>query len=66
MWPVVVFSPTSQVLETCLLECGVDGTSKGEEACGGNLVLYSELAEAYFLSWFLSRAKQLVITWLEL
>jgi len=48
MWPVLLFNPTSQVLETWLLECGVDGTSKGEEACGGNLGLYSELAEAFF------------------
>lgn len=47
-WPVLLLNLTSQVLETWQLERGVDGTCQGEEACGGNLVLYSELAGAFF------------------
>lgn len=53
-----------QVLETWLLEFGVNGTSKGLEECAGNGSLFRALAEAFF-SLFLSQAKQLVVTWLE-
>lgn len=64
MWPVLLFSPMWQVLETWLLEFGVNGTSKGLEECAGNGSLFRALAEAFF-SLFLSQAKQLVVTWLE-